>query len=38
MQDFYAELEIIAERQDVEFVLCVSKNEDELPDFLRKYL
>lgn len=38
MADFYAELETIAERQDVEFVLCVSKNEEELPDFLRKYL
>ncbi|MCI7530004.1 MAG: ATP-binding protein [Eubacteriales bacterium] len=38
MQDFYSELEAIAERQDVEFVLCVSKNEEELPDFLKKYL
>ncbi|MDD7092529.1 MAG: ATP-binding protein [Eubacteriales bacterium] len=38
MQDFYSELEAIAERQDVEFVLCVSKNEEDLPDFLKKYL
>ena len=38
MQDFYSELEAIAERQDVEFVLCVSKTEEELPDFLKKYL
>lgn len=38
MQDFYSELEAIAERQDVEFVLCVSKNEEELPDFIKKYL
>lgn len=38
MQDLYSELEAIAERQDVEFVLCVSKNEEELPDFLKKYL
>ena len=38
MQDFYSELEAIAERQDVEFVLCVSKNEEELPDLLKKYL
>ena len=38
MQDFYSELEAITERQDVEFVLCVSKNEEDLPDFLKKYL
>lgn len=38
MQDLYSELEAIAERQDVEFVLCVSKNEEDLPDFLKKYL
>lgn len=38
MQDFYSELEAIAKRQDVEFVLCVSKNEEDLPDFLKKYL
>ena len=38
MQDFYSELEAIAERQDVEFVLCVSKNEEDLPEFLKKYL
>ena len=37
MQDLYSELEAIAERQDVEFVLCVSKNEEDLPDFLKKY-
>lgn len=38
MQDLYSELEAIAERQDVEFVLCVSKNEEDLPEFLKKYL
>ena len=38
MQDFYSELEAIAERQDVEFFLCVSKNEEDLHGFLKKYL
>lgn len=38
MADFYKEIEGIATNQNVEFVLSVSKDLEELPDFLRKYL
>jgi hypothetical protein len=38
MQPFYDELEIIAERYDVEFVLCVSKDLVDFPEFLKKYV
>lgn len=38
MTNFYSEIEIIAQRQEVEFVLCVSKNLEDFPEFLKKYL
>lgn len=38
MLDFYSELGIIAQRQEVEFVLCVSREPENFPEFLKKYL
>lgn len=38
MANFYAELDLIASRHDVEFVMCVSKNLEDFPEFLKKYL
>ncbi|HIU83068.1 MAG TPA: hypothetical protein IAC70_03860 [Candidatus Faecicola pullistercoris] len=38
MKSFYDELGLVAENQDVQFVVSVSKDEKELPDFLLKYL
>lgn len=38
MQNFYKEIDGIAGRQDVEFILCVSKDLADFPEFLKKYI
>lgn len=38
MQNMYSELEIIAKRHEIEFVLCVSKDLADFPEFLKKYV
>ena len=38
MEHFFSDLEEIAEKTDTKFVVTVSQEEDELPEFLNKYL
>lgn len=38
MEYFYDEIGGVAEHQDVKFVLSVSKDLEEMPEFLKKYL
>ena len=38
MEHFFLDLEEIAEKTDTKFVVTVSQDEDELPEYLGKYL
>ena len=38
MEHFFSDLEEIAEKTDTKFVVTVSQEEGELPEFLNKYL
>ncbi len=38
MGDFYEKLEKIAEKANVDFVLTVSMAEEDLPDFIKKFI
>ncbi len=38
MANFYKEIEIIADKNNVEFVFTVSANKDDLPNFILKYI
>lgn len=38
MEHFFMDLEEIAEKTDTKFILTVSQDENELPEFLHKYL
>lgn len=38
MGDFYAEMDAIAKRNEVEFIMSVSKDLADLPEFLTKYV
>ena len=38
MEHFFLDLEEIAEKTDTRFILTVSQEDEELPEFLKKYL
>lgn len=38
MQPFFEEIEAISENNNVDFVLTISKEINELPDFIKKYV
>lgn len=38
MQQFYEELGVLSKQYNVNFVLTVSRTEEEMPDFLEKYM
>lgn len=38
MQQFYEELEALGKQYNVRFVLTVSRTEEDMPDFLEKYI
>lgn len=38
MEHFFSDLEEIAEKTDTKFIVTVSQEDEELPEFLKKYL